>query len=246
MASIRNSKLFGDYLESIGKSYKDVYKLLNKHEITIYNDILTDSGELIENDKEEYRGERDYHSSDNGNRTAAEKDLDCNVGNIQEDVFCIENIEFKPNEKATNKNVQFDKDITTKSLDIIHRKTGVEVEFKVCYCKEINQRYHTLTYRHRDGGFADFMRKGNIMIIYFPYFGKVAVFDKNRFKDNLIPGSKGAVKIIAENDYDEKTKKYWDKISIWYDDSILIDYNMFKGGNKQISDKVERIYKYKK
>ena len=232
---VRNSQLFDQWLHSCGLTYKDVYRCLNENGITDFNNVISKSGILLEEDDSDYSGRRDYHGCDEGLRTHAEKDLDCAIGNIQERLFCIDNKDFRINETAThNGDIRKDTDITTRRLDFIHIPTGKEVEFKVSYCKTINAEYDTVIYRHRDGKFADFMRNGNI--IYFPYLDKVAVFDKNNFMDPDKHGPKRSVRIIKT---EEQYGKLWNIVSIWK--GMLMDYHMMKEGNGEISEKIIRL-----
>lgn len=235
----RNSVEFGKWLESNGLSYSKVYEGLNGNGISEFNNVLDKSGVLIGNGRKEYYGIVDIHCSDNGARTPEEKDLDCAVGNIQEALFCIDNPDFMRNQNATSisKNSK-DSDITKKELDLIHRPTGAKVEFKFCYNNRIDEKYGDVIYRHRDGGFADFLREGNIIIIYFANLGKVAVFDHSRLKDVEHGNMKGAVKIIGTNT--DKYGKKWDSVAIW--SGMLIDYHMFCVGNYEISKTVSKIY----
>ena len=238
----RNSELFGKALESKELSYADVYRILNEHGITDYNYIIDKDGNLIEQEDKGYLGDRDYHGSDNGERTHAQKELDCVVGNIQERLFCIDNVEFIPNPKATTGNVSSDEGINTNHLDLIHKQTGAEVELKNSFCDEINDKYNTVIYKHRDAHFAEFLRKGYIMIVNFPYLNKVAVFDYKNFKDPDKGKDKGSVRVIVPDKID-KYGKHWDIVSIW--SGLLIDYDMMKNGNHKISDKVSEIVKRK-
>lgn len=234
----RNSELFDKALKNKGMSYADVYRILNEHGITDFNYIIDKDGNLIEQEDKGYLGKRDYHGSDNGKRTHAQKELDCIVGNIQERLFCIDNIEFIPNPKATTGNVSSDNGITTNHLDLIHKPTGAEVELKNSFDDEINDKYNTVTYKHRDAHFAEFMRKGYIMIVNFPYLKKVAVFDYRNFKDPEKGKDKGSVRVIVPDKVD-KYGKHWDIVSIW--SGLLIDYDMMKTGNHKISEKVSEI-----
>lgn len=230
----RNSILFKKWLESTGKSYMDVYKRLNENGITEYNSILSKSGELIENKDIDYIGERDFHGCDNGLRTPAEKNIDCAVGNIQETLFCLDNPDFKINENATHYTIKTDEEISTQKLDLIHIPTGREVEFKVSYCDHINEQYHTAIYRHRDANFANFMRKGRIVIIYFPYLNTVAVFDKRNFKDVEMGVKSGGVKVIVKDK--PENGKLWDIVSVF--SGLFQNYHMMDYGNSSISEKV--------
>lgn len=236
----RNSELFDNALKSKGMSYADVYRILNEHGITDFNYIIDKDGNLIEQEDKGYLGDRDYHGSDNGERTHAQKELDCVVGNIQERLFCIDNIEFIPNPKATTGNVDTDKGITTKHLDLIHKPTGEEVELKNSFDDKINDKYNTVIYKHRDAHFAEFMRNGYIVIVNFPYLNKVAVFDYRNFKDPEKGKDKGSVRVIVPDKIDEYGK-HWDIVSIW--SGLLIDYDMMKKGNYKISEKVSEIVK---
>ena len=234
----RNSEFFEDVLKGKGLTYADVYRILNCAGITKYNYILDKDGNFIEQENENYLGERSFHGADKGARTPFEYTVDCVVGNIQEELFCLDNIDFIPNNKATNASVKSDSDITTKRLDLIHKPTGIEVELKNSRCREINDKYETVKYRHRDAKFAEYMRKGHIMIVNFPYLKKVAVFDYRNFKDPDKGKNKGSVKIMVP-DYVDEYGKHWDIVSIW--SHLLIDYDMLKGGNSAISDKVSYL-----
>lgn len=239
--AVRNSVYFGQALEEKGLSYADVYYRLNGAGITEFNNVLTKSGALIQDEGGQYRGNRSFHASDNGKRSPEETNLDCEIGNIQETLFCMDNIDFKSNPKATNQNTKNDSDITTRELDLIHIPTGVQVEFKTSYSKMY--RNNVAYYRHRDGKFKEFMRNGNIMIIYFVKLDKVAVISKKYFADPEMGKEKGAVKLVREHEYSERTNKYWDTVSIW--DGIMIDYKMMIRGNSAISKAVEKLVKYK-
>lgn len=230
---VRNSELFDEYLKSRGMSYKDVYAHLNGYGITKYNDILNASGVLTEVEVDDYLGNRDYHSADNGARTPAQKRLDCEVGNIQETLFCIDNIQFETNDGATNKDVKVDSEITTKKLDLIHTPTNREVEFKTSYCREVDSVYDTAIYRHRDGNFEKYINSGKIVIIYFPYLKKVAVIAKRNY---------GRSVNCISSKVDENGK-LWDVISVWK--GLFYDYDMMKFGNNKISEKVSNLVKYK-
>lgn len=236
----RNSEIFRDVLEGKGLTYADVYRILNCAGITKYNYILDKDGNFIEQENEKYLGKRSFHSADDGARTPFECTVDCVVGNIQEDLFCLDNRDFTPNSEATNINVKLDSGITTGKLDLIHKPTGVEVELKTSRCKEINEEYNTVIYRHRDAKFAEYLRKGHIMIVDFPYLKKVAVFDYRNFKDKEMGITKGSVKVIKP-DYVDNCGKHWDIVSIW--SGLLIDYDMMKNGNYKISEKVSEIVK---
>lgn len=236
----RNSELFNEALKNKGMTYADVYRVLNCAGITDFNHIIDKNGNLIEQEDKGYIGKRDYHGSDNGHRTHAQKELDCVVGNIQERLFCIDNIDFIPNPDATSGGVNSDDGITTNHLDLIHKSTGVEVELKNSYCKEINSKYNTVIYRHRDAKFMEFMRKGYIMIVNFPYLRKIAVFDYTNVKDEKNGKEKGSVKVIIHDKVDDNGK-HWDIVSIW--SGLLIDYDMMRRGNSEISNKVSRIVK---
>jgi hypothetical protein len=242
--SVRNSVDFGKSLEEKGLSYADVYYRLNGAGITEFNNVLTKSGALIQGEGGHYRGNKSYHASDNGKRSQEETELDCAVGNIQEKLFCMDNIDFKPNPKATNISSKKDSDITTKELDLIHIPTGVQVEFKTSYSKfygKDNNQYSY--YRHRDSGFKDFMRSGKIMIIYFVNLDKVAVISKKYFEDPEMGKDKGSVKLKKEHEWSNETKKFWDHITVWK--GIMIDYDMMVRGNSAISDAVTKLVKYR-
>lgn len=228
---IRNSINFENSLSKMGLTYGDVYYRLNEFGVTEFNDILTKSGKLIEGPGGKYMGRKDFQSSDNGLRTAEETRLDCNMGNIQELLFCFDNIDFMPNPKATNKNIDSDENITTKQLDLIHRPTGRQVEFKVCYSKLYGSNAY---YNHRNGKFRKFLEDGNLMIIYFINLNKVAVISKKNLDKS--------VRIKEENIW--KYNKYWDKITVW--EGLMLKYTMMHGGNSEISDKISKIVKYEK
>lgn len=238
--TVRNSVDFGKALEEKGFTYADVYYRLNGAGITEFNNILTKSGALIQGEGGTYKGNRSYHASDNGKRTPEETALDCAVGNIQERLFCMDNIDFKPNPKATNTSTDKDEDITTKELDLIHIPTGVQVEFKTSYS---NLYGHKAYYNHRDSGFRKFMRDGNIMIIHFVKLEKVAVISKKYFEDPEMGKDKGSVRIVDEHIYKENTGKYWDSITVW--EGIMIDYKMMVKGNSAISNAVKNLVGYK-
>lgn len=233
---VRNSQLFRKWLEDEGLSYVDVYRCLNENGINDYNGVVSKSGELIEDADSNYTGQRDFHGCDNGLRAHAEKNIDCIVGNIQEELFCLDNRDFRPNKDATHFGIKNDRDITTKKLDLIHIPTGMEVEFKVNYSKKINENYNTCIYRHRDAKFTEFMRNGGIMIIYFPYLNKVAVFDKRNFFDPEMGVNKGSVRIIKK-EWDGG--KLWDIVSVY--SGLFMDYHMMKEGNVGISEKISRM-----
>lgn len=231
----RNSVFFGKWLESVGKSYKDVYDYLNNNGITKYNDILSESGVLKETEYEGSVGSRFKHSCDV--RTPEQTTLDCNIGNIQEELFCIDNPDFKPNNNATHKGVMNDNQITTRKLDLIHIPTNTEVEFKVCYYHTLKDNYKNVIYSHRDGHFTDFMNSGKIIIIYFPYYNSAVIFDKSRYRES---GGTGAVKMLAENELSETTGKYVDKILIFK--GLFKKYIMLeKMNSKYISGEVKNI-----
>ena len=231
----RNSLDFEKVLNDKGFTYADVYYKLNGAGITEFNDILTKSGALVMGENGKYVGNRQFHSSDSGNRTPEEANLDCEVGNIQEKLFCLDNIDFKSNPKATNQNTKYDSDITTKELDLIHIPTGVQVEFKTSYSKLYG---HNAYYSHRDSKFRKFMRSGKIMIIYFVKLNKVAVVYKKYFEDPEMGKSTGSVRMKSEHEFREGTNKYWDNISVW--DGIMLDYNIMFKGNSAISDAVSK------
>jgi hypothetical protein len=236
----RNSVDFEKSLEKKGLTYADVYYRLNGAGITEFNNVLTKSGVLVQDGSGKVVGRRMKHASDNGNRTPEETALDCEVGNIQERLFCLDNIDFRSNEKATNQNTKSDSDITTKELDLVHIPTGEQVEFKVSYSKLYKDVAY---YHHRDSGFKEFMRSGKIMIIYFVNLDKVAVISKKYFEDPENGKVHGSVKLKDEKVYSKETKKYWDNITVW--DGIMLDYDMMVRGNSAISDAVEKLVKYK-
>ena len=224
----RNSEMFKEVLESRGMTYANVYYRLNQQGITRFNDILTKSGELVKGEDGRYLGSKDYHSSDKGLRTRAETELDCAVGSIQETLFCLDNIDFKSNPNATGAGLKQDSDISARELDLIHKPTGRQVEFKVSYSKLYgNDAY----YHHRDSGLRDFLNAGNIMIIYFIKLGKVAVLTK-KYVDRSVKFDKEH--ILRNN-------KYWDDIKVWK--GLFMDYRMMGGGNFLISDKISNIVK---
>ena len=227
----RNSIDFGFSLERKGLTYADVYYRLNGAGITDYNDILTSSGELIQGEDGKYIGRKSFQCSDSGLRTASETALDCEVGNIQERLFCLDNIDFKPNPKATNKDVKSDADITSKQLDLIHIPTNAQVEFKVCYSK-LYPNGDVFYYRHRNGKFRKFLEDGNILIIYFINYDRVAVITKKNLDKS--------VKIKKENEYSKN--KYWDVVTVWK--GLTDPYKMMREGNSEISNKVSKIVKY--
>ena len=241
--TVRNSVDFGKALEEKGLSYADVYYRLNGAGITEFNNILTKSGALIQGEGGRYKGNKSFHAADGGNRTQEETELDCAVGNIQEKLFCMDNIDFKPNPKATNINSKSDSDITSKELDLIHIPTGEQVEFKTCYSKLYGRNNDTAYYRHRDGGFKEFMRSGKIMIIYFVKLNKVAVISKKYFEDPENGKPAGSVRLKREKEFDKDTNKYWDTVTIWK--GIMIDYDMMVRGNSEISKAVEKLVRYK-
>ena len=240
---VRNSVDFGKVLEARGLTYTDVYYRLNGAGVTEFNDILTKSGALIQNECKTYTGNRAYHASDNGKRSPEETALDCAIGNIQEKLFCMDNIDFKPNQKATNINSKSDSDITTRELDLIHIPTGEQVEFKTSYSKLYGRNNDTAYYSHRDSGFKEFMRSGKIMIIYFVKLNKVAVISKKYFEDPENGKPTGSVRLKREKEYSKETKKYWDTVTIW--NGIMIDYDMMVRGNSEISKAVEKLVRYK-
>lgn len=241
--TVRNSVDFGKALEEKGLTYADVYYRLNGAGITEFNNILTKSGALIQGEGGRYKGNKSYHAADGGNRTQEETDLDCAVGNIQEKLFCMDNIDFKPNPKATNINSKSDSDITTNELDLIHIPTGEQVEFKTSYSKLYGRNNDTAYYRHRDSGFKEFMRSGKIMIIYFVKLNKVAVISKKYFEDPENGKPTGSVRLKKEKEFSQETKKYWDTVTIWK--GIMIDYDMMVRGNSEISKAVEKLVRYK-
>lgn len=226
--TIRNSVLFGQSLKKMGFTYSDVYRRLKENGINEFDDVLTASGELIEEDKE-YRGERSIQCSDNGKRTQAQTDLDCDIGNIQEALFCIDNPQFMPNENATHHGVTSDSDVSATELDLIHIKTNKQVEFKTNYSNTVYG--HNLYYRHRNGHFREFLENGGLMILNFINLGKAAVISKRNLGKS--------VKIKEEGKFDKLTNKRWDVITIW--DGILMDYRMMIEGNHEISDKISKL-----
>lgn len=241
--TVRNSVDFGKVLEERGLTYADVYYRLNGAGITEFNSILTKSGALIQGDGGKYKGNKSYHAADGGKRTQEDTDLDCAVGNIQEKLFCMDNIDFKPNPKATNINSKSDLDITSKELDLIHIPTGEQVEFKTSYSKFYGHNADKAYYSHRDSGFKEFMRSGKIMIIYFVKLNKVAVISKKYFEDPERGKPSGSVKLVKEKEYKDDTNKYWDTVTVWK--GIMMDYNMMVQGNSEISKAVEKLVRYK-
>ncbi len=229
----RNSLQFGEALEKKGLTYADVYYRLNSAGITEFNDILTQSGGLIKGEDGKYIGKRDFYAADSGLRTPEEVRLDCAVGNIQEALFCIDNPQFMPNPKATNKKLKYDTDITTRELDLIHRETGEQVEFKVSY-SPLYGGYNAY-YNHRGADFEKFMNEDKIMIIYFINLDKASVVSKMRL-------SRGSVK-IKEHDV-IKYNKHWDTVTV--QKSIMEDYKMMRQGNHKLSEIVSNRVKYGK
>ena len=241
--TVRNSVDFGKVLEEKRLTYADVYERLNGAGITEFNNILTKSGALVQGEGGKYKGNKSYHAADGGNRTPEETELDCAVGNIQEKLFCMDNIDFKPNPNATNINSKSDSDITAKELDLIHIPTGEQVEFKTSYSKFYGRNNDTAYYNHRDSGFKEFMRSGKIMIIYFVKLNKVAVISKKYFEDPENGKPTGSVRLKKEKEYSKETKKYWDTVTVWK--GIMMDYDMMVCGNSEISKAVEKLVRYK-
>ena len=111
-----NYIIFDEALQKKGLSYKDVYYRLNGAGITEFNDIISPDGKLImPTESGQYLGERNYHAADNGERKQEEFVLDCKIGNVQEEIFCLDNVDFRRNENATDYNVKDDSEITTKN-----------------------------------------------------------------------------------------------------------------------------------
>ena len=241
--TVRNSVDFGKALEEKRLTYADVYYRLNEAGVTEFNNILTKSGALIQAECGRYKGNRSYHAADGGNRTQEETELDCAVGNIQERLFCMDNIDFKPNPNATNINITSDSDITTDELDLIHIPTGEQVEFKTSYSKFYGRNNDTAYYNHRDSGFREFMRSGKIMIIYFVKLNKVAVISKKYFEDPENGKPTGSVRLKRAREFKKDTNKYWDTVTVW--NGIMIDYDMMVQGNSEISKAVEKLVRSK-
>ena len=239
-----NYIIFDEALQKKGLSYKDVYYRLNGAGITEFNDIISPDGRLImPTESGQYLGERNYHAADNGERKQEEFVLDCKIGNVQEAIFCLDNVDFQRNENATDYNVKDDSEITTKNLDLIHIPTGVQVELKnpkgdKLYGYNGPKKAY---YSHRDSGFRKFIREGNIMIINFMGIKKVAVVSKENFKDPEMGKPKGGVEIPKgkEHIWDAYIKKYKDTITVVEDQ--LIDYDMMVNGNSEISNKISKI-----
>ena len=242
--SNHNYIIFDEALKQKGLSYKDVYYRLNGAGITEFNDIISPDGRLImPTESEQYLGERDYHAADNGGRKQEEYVLDCKIGNVQEEIFCLDNVDFRRNDNATDYNVKDDSEITTKNLDLIHIPTGVQVELKNPKGDKLYGKWgpKKAYYTHRDSGFRKFIREGNIMIINFMGIKKVAVVSKENFKDPEMGRPKGGVEIPEgkEHIWDPNMKKYKDTITVTEDQ--LIDYDMMVNGNSEISDKISKI-----
>lgn len=167
------------------------------------------------------------------------------IGNVQEEIFCLDNVDFQRNDNATDYNVKDDLEITTKNLDLIHIPTGVQVELKNPRGDKLygNRGPKKAYYTHRDSGFRKFIREGNIMIINFMDIKKVVVVSKENFKDPKMGRPKGGVEIPErkEHIWDPNMKKYKDTITVTEDQ--LIDYDMMVNGNSEISDKISKIIK---
>lgn len=240
-----NYIIFDEALKKKGLSYKDVYYRLNGAGITEYNDIISPDGRLImPTESGKYLGERNYHAADNGGRKQEDFILDCKIGNVQEELFCLDNIDFKRNNNATDYNVKNDSEITTKNLDLIHIPTGVQVELKnpkgdklYGYGYSKKKAYYT----HRDSGFRKFIREGNIMIINFMGIKKVAVVSKENFRDPEMGRPKGGVEIPEgkEHIWDPDKKKFIDTVTV--NEDQLIDYDMMVNGNSEISNRISKI-----
>ena len=230
----RNALMFGEALEKKGLTYADVYYRLNTNGITEFNEILTKSGALVQGENGRYTGSRSFYAADSGLRTPEEVSLDCAVGNIQEALFCIDNIDFMRNPKATNVKTTNDYDITTKVLDLIHRPTGEPVEFKVSYSGLYGRNNDYAFYNHRGADFEQFMEEGKIMIIYFIDIDKVAVVSKKFFGKSVK---------IKEHDV-IKFNKHWDSVTV--SKFAMDDYSMMKNGNHRLSEQISRRVKYGK
>lgn len=239
-----NYIIFDEALKKKGLSYKDVYYRLNGAGITEFNDIISPDGRLImPTESGKYLGERNYHAADSGVRKQEEFVLDCKIGNVQEELFCLDNIDFKRNKNATDYNVKNDSEITTKNLDLIHIPTGVQVELKNPKGDKLYGYYSKKKayYTHRDSGFRKFIREGNIMIINFMGIKKVAVVSKENFKDPEMGRPKGGVEIPEgkEHVWDPTKNKFIDTVTVLEDQ--LIDYDMMVNGNSEISNRISKI-----
>ena len=226
----RNSVSFGEILVSKGLTYADIYYYLNGNGISKFNDVLTKSGTLVQGEGGRYLGRKEFQASDNGQRSPEELRLDCEVGNIQEAIFCLDNPDFKQNPKATNKDIKSDEEITSHCLDLIHIPTGTEVEFKVAYSKMYGKEAY---YMHRNGKLKEFLDAGNILIVYFIKLDKVAVICKKNWD--------GSVRLKETM---VKNNKVWDKVTVW--NGLMINYEMMRRGNYEISRIVSNIIRYGK
>lgn len=228
--AMRNSVAFEEVLKEKGFTYADVYYRLNQSGITEFNDLLTKEGFIVQGEDGRYLGSRNFHSSDNGLRSRDETRIDCEIGNVQETLFCLDNIDFVRNPKATSGGVNKDSEVTTKELDLIHKPTGAEVEFKVSYSKMYGNNAY---YNHRDGKFKEFLDAGNILVVYFVQLDKAAVICKR----NL---DRGSVKVKEKDRV--KYNKFWDSISVW--SGLMVECDLMVRGNSAISNEVSKIIKY--
>lgn len=233
-----NAKSFSNWLKSRGYTHKYVRERLNENGITTYNDIIGDDEFIEKNPNAGYLGYKDRYGCDRGNRTRSEKSLSCDVGDIQEHLFCIDNEDFKRNTKATGEWVEKDSDINSNSLDLIHIPTGAEVEFKTNYADKMYGPNEIVYYNHRYGHFDEFMRKGNILMIYYVNLNRIAVFDYNSFKDPEYGKNYGTVFVKTKN-LVTQYGTICDNVQL--DRTVMLDYEMMKRGNINISKKVSEI-----
>lgn len=234
----RNSIMFKKFVEDKGFTLLTVKKLLNKYGITKYDKYISDSGEWIEQDENEYLGSRDYHSSDNGLRTHAEKELDCTVGDIQGELFCIKSGGlFSMNDEATKSNTS-DSNITKKS-DFIYNPLNMKVEFKTSprtsyfyrngkIINNINLK-NIIYYQHRDGKFEDSLNKGEIYLLYFYNENKLILITKECLN-----------KTVFISGTSRKYGKLWTDVVISIDKSDnVIDFDLFSIGKSK--NEIEKL-----
>lgn len=226
----RNSELFEKALNERGMTYADVFNRLKENGLDEeFDDVISEFG-LIKSDNGDYKPGKEYYAADKGKRSSGELHIDVRVGNVQEELFLLNNPSFKRNPRAGyGNNVDF-----TKAPDFIFRPNGAKVEFAVSYT---SVKDDTIKYTYRDSGFKYFLNEDKIIIIYFIKEDKVAVIGRhncNRKKDQ----EEKDAQIKIEQMKSKETGKPIDVIIIKSD--CLIDYNMFvDGDNPEIKDRVE-------